>query len=43
MASLGTGVGEGNLWALPVNEEGYSLFYRKDIFEPGRTRSPDHL
>jgi multiple sugar transport system substrate-binding protein len=29
----GTGVGEGNLWALPVNEEGYSLFYRKDIFE----------
>jgi multiple sugar transport system substrate-binding protein len=29
----GQGVGEGNLWALPVNEEGYSLFYRKDIFE----------
>lgn len=29
----GTGVGEGQLWALPVNEEGYSLFYRKDIFE----------
>ncbi len=29
----GTGVGEGNLWALPVNEEGYALMYRKDIFE----------
>lgn len=30
---LAKGVGEGNLWALPVNEEGYALFYRKDIFE----------
>lgn len=29
----GVGVGEGNLWALPVNEEGYALMYRKDIFE----------
>lgn len=29
----GSGVGEGPLWALPVNEEGYALFYRKDLFE----------
>ncbi|WP_261165836.1 sugar ABC transporter substrate-binding protein [Microbacterium sp. Marseille-Q6965] len=27
------GAGEGGLWAIPVNEEGYSLFYRKDILE----------
>ena len=29
----GAGVGKGKLWALPVNEEGYALFYRKDIFD----------
>ncbi len=28
----GSGVGKGPLWALPVNEEGYALFYRKDLF-----------
>lgn len=28
-----SGAGEGGLWALPVNEEGYALFYRKDILE----------
>ena len=27
------GLGEGNLWALPANEEGYSLFYRTDILQ----------
>ena len=27
------GLGKGSLWALPANEEGYSLFYRKDIIE----------
>lgn len=31
--TAGQGVGEGSLWALPVNEEGYCLFYRKDILE----------
>lgn len=28
-----TGVGEGSLWALPVNEEAYALMYRQDIFD----------
>lgn len=27
------GLGEGGLWALPANEEGYALFYRKDILD----------
>jgi multiple sugar transport system substrate-binding protein len=27
------GLGKGNLWVLPANEEGYSLFYRTDILE----------
>jgi multiple sugar transport system substrate-binding protein len=27
------GSGKGSLWAIPANEEGYSLFYRKDILE----------
>jgi multiple sugar transport system substrate-binding protein len=31
--TAGAGVGEGSLWALPVNEEGYALMYRKDILE----------
>ncbi len=29
------GAGEGGLWALPVNEEGYALFYRQDILANG--------
>lgn len=29
----GSGVGEGPLWGIPVNEESYCLFYRKDIFD----------
>ncbi|MCR2825077.1 ABC transporter substrate-binding protein [Microbacterium sp. zg.Y909] len=28
-----SGAGQGGLWALPVNEEGYALFYRQDILE----------
>jgi len=36
----GKGVGEGPLYALPVNEEGYALFYRKDIFEKEGLRVP---
>ena len=27
------GLGKGNLWALPANEEGYALFYRTDILQ----------
>lgn len=27
------GQGKGGLWALPANEEGYALFYRKDILD----------
>lgn len=26
-------VGKGGLWAIPANEEGYALFYRKDVLE----------
>ena len=28
----GSGIGQGPLWALPVNQEGYTIFYRKDLF-----------
>jgi len=28
----GAGLGKGSLWAIPINEEGYALFYRKDLF-----------
>lgn len=27
------GAGQGGLWAIPANEEGYALFYRKDVLE----------
>ncbi|OFT50717.1 hypothetical protein HMPREF3159_11925 [Brachybacterium sp. HMSC06H03] len=27
------GAGQGSLWAIPANEEGYALFYRKDVLE----------
>lgn len=27
------GAGEGGLWSIPANEEGYALFYRQDILE----------
>jgi multiple sugar transport system substrate-binding protein len=27
------GLGEGGLWSIPANEEGYALFYREDILE----------
>ena len=37
---VGKGVGEGSLYALPVNEEGYALFYRKDIFQKEGIRVP---
>jgi multiple sugar transport system substrate-binding protein len=35
-----SGAGEGGLWALPVNEEGYALFYRKDILEANGIEVP---
>ena len=28
----GSGMGEGLMWGLPVNEEAYVIFYRKDPF-----------
>lgn len=37
----GSGIGEGSLWALPVNEEGYALFYRKDLFEAKGIKVPE--
>ena len=36
----GVGIGEGSLWALPVNEEGYALFYRKDLFDAQKIPVP---
>ena len=37
---VGKGVGEGSLYALPVNEEGYALFYRRSIFQKEGIRVP---
>jgi multiple sugar transport system substrate-binding protein len=39
-SEAGQGVGQGPLWALPVNEEGYCLFYRKDIFDQEGLKPP---
>jgi multiple sugar transport system substrate-binding protein len=36
----GEGIGEGPLWALPVNEEAYVVFYRKDLFERFNVKPP---
>lgn len=36
----GTGLGEGPLWAIPVNEEAYIIFYRKDLFERYNVKIP---
>jgi len=36
----GAGMGEGPLWALPVNEEAYVIFYRKDLFERFNVKPP---
>jgi len=36
----GSGLGKGSLYALPVNEEGYALFYRKDLFEAKGIKVP---
>lgn len=37
------GAGEGGLWAIPVNEEGYALFYRKDILEANGIAVPQTI
>jgi multiple sugar transport system substrate-binding protein len=36
----GAGLGDGPLWALPVNEEAYVIFYRKDLFERFHIKPP---
>jgi multiple sugar transport system substrate-binding protein len=36
----GAGLGEGPLWAIPVNEEAYIIFYRKDLFERYNVKIP---
>jgi len=35
------GAGQGGLWSLPANEEGYALFYRKDILEAAGIAVPN--
>ncbi|RJN32610.1 ABC transporter substrate-binding protein [Nesterenkonia natronophila] len=37
------GAGEGPLWALPANEEGYALFYREDILEDAGVDVPETI
>ncbi|TFD63277.1 sugar ABC transporter substrate-binding protein [Cryobacterium sp. Hh38] len=37
------GAGEGSLWAIPANEEGYALFYRKDILEANNIAVPQTI
>lgn len=37
------GAGEGGLWAIPANEEGYTLFYRKDILEAAGVAVPETI
>ena len=34
------GAGQGSLWAIPINEEAYSLAYRKDIFAAAGVQVP---
>lgn len=38
-----SGAGKGGLWALPVNEEGYALFYRKDILDAAGIAVPQTI
>ncbi|KAA9154132.1 sugar ABC transporter substrate-binding protein [Microbacterium lushaniae] len=37
------GAGEGGLWAIPANEEGYALFYRADILEANGIAVPETI
>ena len=36
----GGGMGEGSLWSIPVNQEGYVIFYRKDLFKRFNVKVP---
>lgn len=36
----GSGMGDGPIWVLPVNEEAYVIFYRKDLFERFQVKPP---
>ena len=40
---IGGGVGEGQLWSIPVLEESYILSYRKDIFDQYNIKVPTTL
>ncbi|MBT2517866.1 sugar ABC transporter substrate-binding protein [Streptomyces sp. ISL-90] len=37
------GAGEGGLWAIPANEEGYALFYRADILDANGIEVPQTI
>jgi multiple sugar transport system substrate-binding protein len=37
------GAGKGELWSIPANEEGYALFYRKDILEANGIAVPQTI
>ncbi|WP_114854399.1 sugar ABC transporter substrate-binding protein [Brachybacterium sp. YJGR34] len=37
------GAGQGGLWAIPANEEGYALFYRQDILEEAGIAVPETI
>jgi multiple sugar transport system substrate-binding protein len=36
-------VGEGPLWAIPINEEGYAIHYRKDVLDATGTPVPQTI
>jgi multiple sugar transport system substrate-binding protein len=40
---IGSGVGEGPIWSIPVLEESYILAYRKDIFDQYKIKVPTTL
>lgn len=40
---VGTGIGEGDLWSIPVMFESYILVYRKDLFEKYSIKVPTTL
>jgi multiple sugar transport system substrate-binding protein len=40
---IGSGIGEGPIWAIPVIEESYILAYRKDIFDQYNIKVPTTL
>lgn len=37
------GAGQGGLWAIPANEEGYALFYRDDILKANDVQVPETI